>query len=401
MLTNGLDYPRVIEISRPHLPPLRILRLSKAIILSLSASPFCQLTVLHLQFYCVRTYLKPKSSSSLEQLLNALEGCCNLTQLYLHKALRLHALVPLSNPPRVIRLEKLSTLVLLDWAAYTSWFLSSIVIAPDLDLEVVGEVHRAFAVGRDIPTLVASLLPSDVHGKISQLRTSTTACVRAPDYVEPFLRISGCMINIQLDVLPSWGILEHDALDGSLTAFRALFAGSPLTSFFVGGTFSFSLQGTKPWVELFTEFPKIEYLEINGVHPTPPLGLLCALGRPPAATQTAEHSTAKGRLMAPVCRNLKEVLVEADMTWEAGVFETIAAVLRRRAAFGLPRLDRFCVQNCLFSLQEEFRHAAGFYRGEICVHAAHVEPGSKVDLDLALALHAHARDLFENFHFEQ
>ena len=228
MLTNGLDYPRVIEISRPHLPPLRILRLSKA---------FCQLTVLHLQFYCVRTYLKPKSSSSLEQLLNALEGCCNLTQLYLHKALRLHALVPLSNPPRVIRrLEKLSTLVLLDWAAYTSWFLSSIVIAPNLDLEVVGEVHRAFAVGRDIPTLVASLLPSDAHGKISQLRTSTTACVRAPDHVEPFLRISGCNINIQLDILPSWGILEHDALDGSLTVFRTLFAGSPLTSFFVGGT---------------------------------------------------------------------------------------------------------------------------------------------------------------------
>ena len=317
-------------------PALRTLQHASLIVYESSIPLISKLTILDLDS-CSFHF---DSSQPLNRFIDVLKGCQSLRDLCLRNVLNSHPLPQERSSSQVIKLEKLSSLTILDEPAYTSWFLSCISIDADVDLHVTGMLNQDFGhFANSIAEHFASLYPTSMA---SRLQTATHGYLYQPQYSWPGrvrMTIGSPKTCLTIECLGRQGYSRPSTINHTFSAFGRVYAGAAITKLdilSVDFNVSYEARASEPWVHLFSQFPDVKELELGNSGWGPLFGIISALGLPPPIQVDGELSV-DFRKRTPVCPKLESVGI-GGTEWEiAGMVESLISVLRRRSAFGLPK----------------------------------------------------------------
>ena len=336
-------------------PALHTLCQEAVVIYETSVPLLSRLTILYLE-YCSFDF---GSAEPLNRFIEVLGGCKNLSELRVWQVLNSHDLPPKDSAPKVAKLEKLSTLDLRDAPEYTSWFLSSISIDNDVDISVTGTLDEIGPFD-NIPDRFASLCPASMASRLQAVTDGYICPSNTHDNEDMALGSSKTHLSIQGPGL--WASYVRPELEVSLRAFSRVFAGAPITKLDIrAGKFGDVSRGGRDseiWVDLFTQFPDIKKLYLTSCGSL--TGIFSALGRPPR--QQADCDSQAGM---PVCPRLESITAEGMMWETTGMVESLAAVLRRRSALGLPKWKVLDFIDSFENVGGPLREVAALYKDDV------------------------------------
>ncbi|KAI1793638.1 hypothetical protein LXA43DRAFT_198565 [Ganoderma leucocontextum] len=332
-----------LDLSPERLPALRSLRLSSCTI------PWIPTMLPKLRRKDLQECTCRDSSATFEQLLGVLSECVELRELRLHhffSALRQGLWTTEGNhgPSISISFPHLRELSVHDRPNLLSRFLSCVRLGAHTDIHIVGHILDATM---DTADAFLSLLPQDTSAlpllrlvKFGEIQNWYDSC-------ELVGHMGWCVagpkitLGLQLGPLPTWSFY----LESALREFSVIFSGAPIDRLHVVGEYK-HVRHFDAWVRLFTAFPTVQHLELDGDHS--PLPVIGALGQPPYdesgldANSTGATTEADGMDGAGVGAIILPRLRCLDigcLDWCPGLVETMVTVLQRRAMSGLPKLD--------------------------------------------------------------
>ena len=336
-----------MDLSPEQLPALRSLRLSSCVI------PWVPTMFPRLHRLDLEDCTCKERSITFEQLLGVLSECVELRELRRHNFLS-----TLQGPSATtganrgqsisISIPRLRELNIHDRPHPLSQFLSYVRLDHNTNVRIVGYIPDATV---DIRDAFLSLLPQDSSG-LPLLRMVTFAEIQVCQYLNCELvghmgwSYVGPTIALELelgDALPTWTFY----LESALRELSIIFARASLSHLRIFAEYN-QVHCLDAWVRLFTAFPAIQYLELEGDNP--PLSAVAALGQPPYDESELDVDVNSKPVMEGDIMDVageSDTLVLPDLRsldlypvdWCPGLIETIVTVLQRRVAAGLPKLE--------------------------------------------------------------
>ncbi|KAM5545609.1 hypothetical protein V8D89_000733 [Ganoderma adspersum] len=366
----------LLDLSPERLPSLRSLRLSSC------AIPWIPTMLPKLRRLDLQECTCKDSSVTFDQLLDVLSECVDLRELRLHNffsALQGPSTTPAPgnrNPAATVSFPHLRELSIQDRPHLLSYFLSYVRLSPTTDVRIIGDILDATA---DTTGAFLSLLPEDTSG-LPLLRTVTFVEIQnwygcelvghtGWPWVGPSITL-GLELGAALRV-PTLSFY----LESALREFSSIFARAPVEHLNILGEYK-RVRRFDAWTRLFTAFPTIQHLELEGKHA--PIPVIAALGQPPydeagldadsepvtAADGIIDDVGMHGPGILTVLPNLCSLSLEC-VDWCPGLIETVAMVLQRRLEAGLPKLEDLRLNLTETRDDRGWRRTMKVYRGQL------------------------------------
>lgn len=362
-----------LDLSPDRLPALRALRISSCAI-SWSPAMLSSLCCLHLDECTCQD-----ETVTLNDLLDVVVGAGHLQDLRLRNFLSvLHepSAASETRQPIPILIPKLLQLDIYDLPHLVSQFLSFVRLSSATDVRITGLI---LAPVPDTTDAFLSLLPHDTSG-LPLLHLVVAG--RIKNSLRSICSIEGRMeqhsVGPQITLSLHWafnpeGPFATEAssyLERTLCEFAVVFSAAPPESLEIDGKHS-HVHHLDAWARLFTAFPAIQHLELKGNNV--PLAAVAAFGQalydesesgPDTdieAAAEADDIDEVGMGAALVLPKLRSLYI-GPVNWSPGLVETLAMVLQRRVAKGLPTLEYLDVDWRKMSDEKGLKRTMKVYR---------------------------------------
>ena len=311
------------HLSAASRPCLRSIRLPCMVV------PWSPESISRMRYLHLRECTALDAGLTFDQFLDSLASCTELEELRIHRFVSTISHRVPANFDRTIVLPRLRKLTIGDTPALCGKVLSAIQLPANITLRVVGWIDDNLE-ARHARRLFLSMIPENKRTLLALMRTLKQA--RVDFTFTPLIQARGDSGSMILKL--RWDVDMDDYTERALAEFGSIFEDVPLEDLHINCT-PHTVPNLVPWVRLFVSFPRLHTLSVLPGQTLRPIWSALAGRGLPLFELDADGTRAMAEMLLPRLRSLDMEY----LAWDEDAMGFILESLRRRAMWGLPKLD--------------------------------------------------------------